>query len=355
MNELNDLVSISKYAGERFDLVQAGGGNSSVKLNDNTMLIKASGFLLSDVELDNGYSTVLTNETAAILGSSELSKLVDKRERETVTASLVTKATIDKVNRPSIETLLHSILMKYTLHTHPVVVNMIVIQKNWRELLNEIFKNDDIALVEYETPGIELATVLRDAINTFSEPPKIIFLQNHGLIVTSDNVDDIRILTEYVVNKIEEFLSIDMSRYKKVSKISNIVNHIEPSNNIAYLSEDLIINELLAANKSLFFVPTFCPDKLVYCGINAVEIIDLDELGEINNYFSQYSELPKIIIFGELIFLISKNIKKAKEIEEVLKFHLMTLAPNYSNVNFLEMDELAYLNNWEAEKFRQNI
>jgi len=27
MNELNKLIKLSKYAGERFDLVQAGGGN----------------------------------------------------------------------------------------------------------------------------------------------------------------------------------------------------------------------------------------------------------------------------------------------------------------------------------------
>ena len=31
MNELDKFVQISKYAGERFDLIQAGGGNSSVK------------------------------------------------------------------------------------------------------------------------------------------------------------------------------------------------------------------------------------------------------------------------------------------------------------------------------------
>ena len=55
MNELNKLIKLSKYAGERFDLVQAGGGNSSVKLENGEMLIKASGFILSDVEINNGY------------------------------------------------------------------------------------------------------------------------------------------------------------------------------------------------------------------------------------------------------------------------------------------------------------
>ena len=39
---------ISRYCGERFDLVQAGGGNTSVKIND-IMFIKASGFNLADI------------------------------------------------------------------------------------------------------------------------------------------------------------------------------------------------------------------------------------------------------------------------------------------------------------------
>ena len=49
MIEIKNFVEISKYAGERFDLVQASGGNSSVKITDTKMLIKASGFLLSDI------------------------------------------------------------------------------------------------------------------------------------------------------------------------------------------------------------------------------------------------------------------------------------------------------------------
>ena len=42
MIELKNFVEISKYAGERFDLVQAAGGNTSVKLKNSEMLIKAS-------------------------------------------------------------------------------------------------------------------------------------------------------------------------------------------------------------------------------------------------------------------------------------------------------------------------
>ena len=62
MIEIENFIKLSKYAGERFDLVQAAGGNSSVKLKNNEMLIKASGFLLSDLDKNNGYSRVNTKK-----------------------------------------------------------------------------------------------------------------------------------------------------------------------------------------------------------------------------------------------------------------------------------------------------
>lgn len=140
MIELKNFVEISKYAGERFDLVQAVGGNSSVKITDTKMLIKASGFLLSDVNENKGYSKVNLHKVSNILKDQSIIEEKDKTKREVLAKKLIEEATLDKNNRPSIETLLHSSLYKYTLHTHPIVVNMIVIQKEWRETLLSIFK-----------------------------------------------------------------------------------------------------------------------------------------------------------------------------------------------------------------------
>ena len=65
-------------------------------------------------------------------------------------------------------------------------------------------------------------------------------------------------------------------------------------------------------------------------------------------------ELPKVIIYNNNFFIRALSIKRAKEIEEVLKFHIMVLLNNKNkNLNFLEPEELDYLLNWEAEKFRQ--
>jgi rhamnose utilization protein RhaD (predicted bifunctional aldolase and dehydrogenase) len=353
MSEIKDLVEMSKYAGERFDLIQAGGGNCSVKFDNGEMVIKASGFLLSELTKDSGYSRVFTKKIAAVVKNEKILNATEKRERESLTSRLVKDATIDKNNRPSIETLLHSFLLKYTLHTHPIVVNMIVIQKNWEGILNSIFVDDEIVFVEYKTPGIELALALDNELKKFETIPNIIFLQNHGLIVTSADINEIKEKTEYVLEQIETYLKIDMSDYKITNEISYLFNSVDKKDNISYLSEDRYLNGVFAKNKELFFKMPFCPDSLVYCGIQCVEINDIFDVESIKNYKEKNYSLPKVVVFKSDIYFIAQNIKKAKEMEEVFKFHIMVLEKNIKqDVNFLGLDELAYLSNWEAEQYR---
>lgn len=55
---LNEFSRLSQTAGSRADYVQGGGGNTSVKLADGLMAIKASGFCLSDIQPDKGYAVL---------------------------------------------------------------------------------------------------------------------------------------------------------------------------------------------------------------------------------------------------------------------------------------------------------
>lgn len=55
---LNHLTTISRRIGERFDLVQTGDGNTSLKDTDGSLYIKASGVRLSDIPSDNHYAKI---------------------------------------------------------------------------------------------------------------------------------------------------------------------------------------------------------------------------------------------------------------------------------------------------------
>jgi rhamnose utilization protein RhaD (predicted bifunctional aldolase and dehydrogenase) len=288
--------------------------------------------------------------------NQEIINSINKRQRESIAARLLKEGTLDSQNRPSIETLLHSLLLKYTLHTHSVAVNMIVVQDNCKAILKTIFEDDTIAFVEYETPGIELAIALGREIDQFEATPKIIILQNHGLIITSEEKDEIKSLTENVLEKIETYLNLDMSRYKLTNDISSLFDRIEDNSNISYLSDDKFLNEQLKKNKNLFLNTPFCPDTFVYCSTKALEINNVSDSDSIKDYKERHRELPKVILYKENLFFIASSLKKAKEMEEVLKFHIMVLKQNQDKkLNFLAAEELDYLSNWEAEKYRQKL
>ena len=87
------LASISSFAGNRFDLVQAGGGNSSVKLDDQQMLIKASGISLSEVKKDKGYVAVNYPLIRRSIADNNFTSN-DRKERETIANQLMSDSKI---------------------------------------------------------------------------------------------------------------------------------------------------------------------------------------------------------------------------------------------------------------------
>lgn len=356
MNELKDFIKLSKFAGERFDLVQAGGGNSSVKLDNGTMLIKASGVILSEVDEKKGYAIVDIKKITDLINSNEVKKINSKKEKEEYTKEKMQECNLSTDRKPSIETFLHAMMEKYTLHTHPITVNMIVSRKEWKEILQSIF-SENILLVDYKTPGIELALELAQALqknkdNGFNMP-KIVFLQNHGLIVTSDVLEEVINITNEVVLKLEKFLNKDYLKYRQTNFISELINSYTKESYSTYLVEDLNVNKILNSGKEVFFNKPFCPDGVVFCGHKALEIQN-DIVDEIKYHINNFG-IPKIVIYKNNIYAVANNIKKAKEIEDVLKFQTMVFENNGNEILTLDDEEINYLENWDAEKFRQLV
>jgi Uncharacterized conserved protein len=348
MNELRDFVTLSKYAGQRFDLVQAGGGNTSVKLDNGTMLIKASGISLSEVEEAKGFVTLDLLLLQNIFEDKVLGGMNDKKEREAYVNACVQKAVIGG-GKPSIETLLHARLDKYVLHTHPLVVNAVVCKSTWREIIAVCF-NEDLVLngvslhyvcIPYKTPGIELAFELG-----MHKPAQIIFLQNHGLIVSARDYKAVIDVTEQVLIRLEQYVECCLDPYKLSTKISKLFDF----KYVAYLSQDRLLQEFMINRSELFYTARFCPDTVVYCGTSCVELKNL------HHVFTQ--EGVKIILYDNKIFFLANSVRKARECEEVFKAHLMTLVMAEGiegNVEFFSEAECNYLMSWDAEKYRQGV
>jgi len=57
-NKIEKLAWLSQNIGNHLDYVQGGGGNISVKISDNLMAIKASGFELKNLTENYGFAFV---------------------------------------------------------------------------------------------------------------------------------------------------------------------------------------------------------------------------------------------------------------------------------------------------------
>jgi hypothetical protein len=137
------------------ELVQAGGGNISVKIGTFS-IIKTSGVALSDVTSTYGH-TVVNHEA--------LSESLSGEEPDLTSFSL-------SGQKPSIEAYFHSFLKKYTVHIHPTV------------MLPYLCAPCPGA-IPYCKPGFELSK----RIKAQWDGDETIYLQNHGVIFTSDSMN----------------------------------------------------------------------------------------------------------------------------------------------------------------------
>ena len=314
-DDLQKFEKISKYCGERFDLVQAGGGNISFKIND-LLFIKSSGINLCNISINEGYS-VINNEL--------LIKNLNFEE------SLVNN------KKPSIETYMHSILKKWTIHLHPIQINKILIKKDCEDILKNICK--DFLIINYAKPGLDLYK----EINKNYKGEEIIFLKNHGVIFTSDSLDTIYYYLEDIINRFEKYINLDYSKYKDVNYISYLLNNITNQNNISYLTSKIDLNFWKITN----------PDFIVYCGLKPL-ILDNLHKNEVETYFKKYNYYPTIIQYKNNTYIYTKNINKCRDIESVLLANLEILDQNI-NLYELNTDETIEILEWEDEKYRLKL
>lgn len=345
--EIESLIKLSKYAGMREDIIQAGGGNTSVKIDDETMFIKSSGYQLSEMEENIGYSKVNYKKIVDYFKTNLEIKRNDEKN--------LLEDTLIKGKRPSIETFLHSITEKYTLHTHPVLINVFTSRTNGMEELKSMFLNS--LIIGYQTPGIFLAKEFFDKFSKLDNPQKsnIVFLKNHGLIVSGKNADKVIELHESVLKILEDKLKINMQAYRNSTYLYQKLEEII-ENNIVYLCENSKIKNFKENNNSNKINYCFSPDSLIYCNKKILVLNKNDDVLEATkNHILEYGNV-NVIFFENEFYIIAPNIKKAKEIESVLSFNLQVLELNRNDeMDFLTEEEQNFLLNWDSEKYRKNL
>jgi len=123
---------------------------------------------------------------------------------------------------------------------------------------------------------------------------------------------------------------------------------------MAYLSEDATITKLLDQVHPDQLKKPFSPDGYVFCGYTVLDVERL-HVSVFKNYQDQYFDVPKLIRYNGLLYIMAADLKKAKMIEDVFKNNLLIAQVLGLDLEFLQDREISYLGNWEAEKYRQKL
>jgi len=362
MAELSELIELCRFAGERFDLVQASGGNASFRLPDGTLWIKAAGKALSEVSTEKDLCHVSLEKPLQFLTKNKLSTDLsnDDIDRDATDCLQSAISTDSNGIQPSNETFMHCLLGPVTLHTHPPVVTSIVCQRGWRDRISALIPN--AIYIDYHTPGVRLALALAQELkkaNRQAGELTVIFLQNHGLVVSGGSSGEVASGTNDVVAKLSYFLGVDWSRYRLSNRISELILSTTGNLVCSYYCEDRILLDAVRRNHSVLLAQPVFPDQLVYAGPAGLELTSLDDEKPLFNYIERYGQLPRVILYkasSDHLFVVAETMRRCREIEQVLKAHALTLlTASIPYVQFLQDDELIYLMNWEAERYRQSV
>ena len=163
--------------------------NTSIK-RDGAMWIKASGTELADAEREDIFVAVDLARARA-----EIDGVGDGTCR---TAMLDQGSPI----RPSIETTFHALFEQAVVaHTHSVAALAHVTSEEGTAAALEKLAGLDAVAVAYRKPGLPLTLAIRDEIDAET---RVVFLRNHGLIVSGDTAEAV----DELIREVERRLAL---------------------------------------------------------------------------------------------------------------------------------------------------
>ena len=338
MENLSEFVKACCIIGADMKLVNAGGGNISLKVNKKEMIIKSSGIDLSDVTDEKGYVTVDYPNIAEYLHTiSNKDSFVDEEEKYN---NILSESIIGNISFiPSIETGFHATMGKAVIHTHPLIVNAICCCLDGHKIIKEIFK-DRVIWIPYKPPGIELSKEILNRTGNYnfdSGKPVKIFLENHGFIASGRSLSDCLKSTYETIEKINKYL-----QNKKIKIYGcEYFDDLEENNKI--FKSKLLSIFLNEAGNAKFLENFIFPDAVVYCGCGFS--LNKKDSSKITVYDNGSIELPE-----------NSSISQKRMIETIIStIYIFLILTQLGKPKMLDHSEVNTIKNMIGEKYRQTI
>jgi len=369
-NLVPEMLSTARYASSSLLLVQAAGGNNSIKdVERNQLWVKASGVRLADVTEHKGMVPLRNSVIRSVVQNGDFESLPRSISHER-SIRLTGEAVLDRTKgRPSLETGFHALLGDVVLHLHPVYVNAITCMEKGAEFLARLAPLP-FSWVEYAAPGQELAVKVDKAIqgrNVRSETV-CVALENHGFIASGQTSDD-------VIRATEAFLRVGQSVFGELSPdlytpqpspegLEGAGNHLcsllrERWGNESYLVRAARFGAFkrYACEPMVWNNPgPLVPDDVIFAG-KGICVSALSGLRDFVDRLERPPEKLALAVEGLGTILLARNEGLLVAMEETLLAHALVriLVARQGCVHPLVASEVEYLQNMESEKYRISI
>jgi len=324
MVELDQLRTLSARVGADPLLVQAAGGNTSLK-DEGVMWIKASGTWLKDA---SSHDIFVPLDHAAIL--TALAK--NDPACESCTAFVRTDLNSTGL-RPSIETTVHALMpQRVVVHVHCVNTIAWAIRTDAEARLAERLKDFNWAFIPYARPGLPLA----GAISSRLKPGiYVLVLGNHGLVVAAETVAEADALLGRVVAAVARpARAASAPDRAALEKLAEGTGYTPAANDETHA----LATDRLALARGQHKV--FYPDHVVFLGTGVETEIA--------------SGAPLVALPGQGV-LIRNDAKPAIEPMGRCLADVMRRVEDDDPLVALTALDIDRLVNWDAEKYRQTL
>ncbi len=346
--DLEAFAYMSTKAGGRADYVQGGGGNTSVKLADGLMAIKASGYCLSDIKVDNAY---------ALINLVGLQKFYNENAPQTLTDVEKEGAACTKENtvvlagmsplRPSVEAGFHSILKKFVCHTHSVYANMCCCAEEMCEIAEKAFADAPYSWgsVPYTDPGANLTfAILNESArvkNNTGKEPSVILMKNHGIIVHGEDANEVLNIHADANERLANAFGIQGDAFPEIVLEQNAEDDF--TLNLPFAEE--LLKEGKYTVKTLLESPLY-PDQMVFLIGSLFENKEDLLVGECS--VCTESGKLRLKMNKKKACTISETVAAVLFIsEQIQKYGYTVSSMGEATKNFIA--------NWESEKYRKSL
>ncbi len=368
--EITELIEISRFYGKNKEFVIAGGGNTSFK-TESTLWVKASGTSLNNIT-EKGFVS-LNRQFLNKLTSKEYSTDVKNRENEVKNDLAASKIDPNSELRPSVEAMLHHIIPhSFIVHTHSTIGNALLCSNNVEKVIQELFGNKAL-YISYTDPGYLLYKKTEEELKKYFETtgsyPKIILLQNHGVFVSGENINEIKQIYNFLISTVNNKITRDIVTTENPlpdAFIKWIPKLIEKFQEYPFFTvKNLKLYDYFLKNSQTFLgiSKPFTPDIIVYCKSKYLYIEenwqDTDKVfSQVSAFHAKNHYYPKIILINGIgVVSLEVSQEKADSVADVfLDMAIISfLSEDFGGPHFMNKKQISFIENWEVEHYRKKV